>query len=195
MTRFGWLLVLGIIVLAAILGTAVWLVRSHMPSVPAAPYTATAMPADPGALSIYTNGTYGFSLFYPSADKLSASFEASTTPAFAWRTAAAASGTPVVSLADASGELRIGASAAAKEVSACTKSSPAETTLPDLKLASTTFKGFFSDKLGTDAPVHIESYRAVHENACVAIELITPESSPQSDVLTTALHSFSFARP
>jgi len=193
MTRFGWLVVLIVLLmLAGIIGGWYLIMRYHPPQAITTP-VATSTPAEQKLLtsSIYTNGVYGFSVIYPESDTTSADF----TP---WRTGAIATGTPIVQFTDTDGLFRIGASNNAKEVKACTKAGPAETTLPNLQLGSTTFKGFTHDAVGTDRPQRITSYRTIHEKACVALETILPIAADGSVASSTAingmLQGFSFAR-
>jgi hypothetical protein len=180
MTRFGWLaLSIALLVIASIIGGWYLIMRYHAPVAEVQNVATTTTPEqDLSSSSIYTNGVYGFSVIYPAKDTLA--------------------GTPLVSLADADGIIRIGASTNAKEVAACTKIGPAETALPDLRLGSTTFKAFTRDNMGTDNQQRITSYRATHEHACIAIEEFQPlvnGSVASSTNLAGMIQSFSFARP
>jgi hypothetical protein len=192
MTRFGWIvLFIALLVIAGIMGGWYLIMRYHLPAVAVAPVATTTPETDLSSSSIYTNGVYGFSVVYPAKDAESETF----TP---WRAGAVATGTPLVQFADADGTIRIGASGNAKEVKACTKVGPAETALPDMQLGSTTFKAFTRDDMGTDNQERITSYRAVHENACVAIETFQPLSAAGAVASSTSIQgivqSFTFAR-
>jgi hypothetical protein len=193
MTRFGWLaLSIALLVIASIIGGWYLIMRYHAPVAEVQNVATTTTPEqDLSSSSIYTNGVYGFSVIYPAKDTLAETFSL-------WRAGAVATGTPLVSLADADGIIRIGASTNAKEVAACTKIGPAETALPDLRLGSTTFKAFTRDNMGTDNQQRITSYRATHEHACIAIEEFQPlvnGSVASSTNLAGMIQSFSFARP
>lgn len=191
MTRFGWMVVgIVLVVIACIIGG--WYLVSTYYVQPAPALQATTTPqTDLSSSSIYTNGGYGFSLIYPAADAIAETFAP-------WRTGATATGTPIVSVTDAEGMLRIGASESAKEINACTKTAPAEETLADMRLGSTTFKAFMHDEVGTDNELRVTSYRVIHENACIAIESFQPlqnGQAVQSPRLSQMLQSFMFARP
>lgn len=196
MTRFGWTMVLGALLLIGAAFAAVWY-SGHRPHAPAASGTmASTTPLDPSTLSIYTNGQYGFTFFYPAADAVTDAFSASSSNA-AWRTNALATGTPVAMVTDPAGQVRIGASAQAKEKKACTQRAPAEYPYLPVTLGSTTFAAFMFDRIGTDNEQRIISYRAIHDGSCIAIELIAPlaKGATTSPALTGILHSFHFVRP
>ena len=187
MTRFGWVVTLiMLLVVAGIIGG--WYALSMRTPI-AVPTVATSTPPiDLSARSIYTNGEYGFSIIYPANDPIAETF----TP---WRLGGTATGTPILSIIDTEGTVRIGASTASKEVTACIKAGPAEEVMPDMQLASTTFKVFTRDLVGTDDPMRVVSYRAVHEGACVALEVTRPVGASASLRLAEIVQSFSFARP
>ena len=193
MTRFGWLVLITVLlVLTVIIGGWYLIMRYHPPAaLVQSMATTTPQEQDLSGSSIYANGVYGFSLIYPAKDAVAETFAS-------WRSGAVATGTPLVSVTDADGVLRIGASANAKELKACVKAGPAESVLADMKLGSTTFKAFTRDDVGTDRQQRITSYRAIHENACVAIETFQPlqgDTVATSSSLSGTLASFSFARP
>lgn len=193
MTRFGWLVLLAVLlVLGGIIG-GWYLLMKYRPPQAAPQEAATTTPeTDLSASSIYTNGIYGFSFIYPEKDAIADTFAP-------WRAGAVATGTALVQVIDADGTIRIGASQNAKETKACVKSGSAENAIPDLRLGSTTFKGFTHDSIGTDNQQRITSYRAIHEKACVAIEVSQPIAADSSVASSTRLsgiiQSFSFARP
>lgn len=193
MTRFGWLVfVIVLLVIAGIIG-GWYLVMKYHPPVPApvAVMATTTAEKDLSSSSIYTNGTYGFSVVYPAKDTVTETF----TP---WRSGAVATGTPLVAFADSDGTVRISASTNSKEVKACMKPGPAETALADLSLGSTTFNAFTHDDVGTDNEQRIMSYRAIHEKACISIETIRPITNgtlATSTSIDGIIQSFSFARP
>lgn len=190
-------MVLGALLLISGAVGAVWFSMHRSPTpVPVAP--AMQEPADPTTLTIYTSGQYGLSFFYPSIDMLTDAFTASSTVGGAWRASAVATGTPIVSVADTAGELRVGRSTDKRELKACVKAGPAETTLGPLQVGSTTFAVFGFDRVGTDNERRITSYRVVHDSACYAVELLEPlarASTTPDAALSRMLESFSFARP
>ncbi|MDB5265820.1 MAG: hypothetical protein JWM39_533 [Parcubacteria group bacterium] len=193
MTRFGWLVfIIVLLVIAGIIGGWYLIMRYHPPvaAVPSSTVSTSTQP-DLSSSSIYTNGVYGFSLVYPAADTVAQTFAP-------WREGAIATGTPLVALVDIDGSVRVGASTSTKEVKACTKVGPAESTLADMNLGSTTFKAFTRDDMGTDNQQRITSYRSVHDGACVAIEsfqTLQGGAVASSTSITNIVHSFSFARP
>lgn len=192
MTRFGWLTVfVTLLVIASIIGGWYLIMRYHPPAAVVQDIATSTPQQDLSSSSIYTNGVYGFSLIYPAKDSVSETFSP-------WRTGAIATGTPLVAITDADGSVRIGASTNTKEVKACTKTGPAETALADMQLGSTTFKAFTRDDMGTDNQERITSYRAIHENACVALESLQALQNgtvATSTSINAMIQSFSFARP
>lgn len=191
MTRFGWL-VAGIAVLGIIAVVAGWYFVSTYRTLPTPAPEATSTPqADLSSSSIYTNGSYGFSLVYPASDPIVETFAP-------WRSGAVATGTPLIMVTDQDGTVRIGASADAKELKACIKAGPAETALADMRLGSTTFQAFTRDEVGTENQARVTSYRAVHEDSCIAIESFQPlegDTVAPSERLSQMIQSFTFARP
>lgn len=191
MTRFGWMVLLGIVlVIAASIG--VWYVVSTQFVKPAPSPEATSTPqADLSDRSIYTNGEYGFSVVYSGSDTVAETFSP-------WRASGTATGTPLLSITDPDGSVRIGASKDAKEVKVCEKAGPAEQAGTDLIVGSTTLKAFVHDQLGTENETRITSYRTVHEGACVALETFQPLTDGAvagGARISEIVSSFSFARP
>jgi hypothetical protein len=190
MTRFGWL-VLGVVIIVLLITAGVVVFIRSQPVVPSPIALATTTPPDISTQSIYTNGEAGFSIMYPSADVVSDSFSP-------WRAGAVATGTPLLVVTDPQGIIRIGESKDAKELKACGKMSPSETTGADIRIGSTTFKAFVHDDLGTDNQRRVTSYRTTHGGQCVAMESIQPLVNGTADMstsLTSIISSFSFARP
>lgn len=192
MTRLGWLVfILMLFIIAGIIGGWYLVMRYHPPVTAIAPIATSTPQEDLSSSSIYTNGTYGFSLVYPADDTVSNTFSE-------WRDGAIATGTPLVAIADADGMVRVAASSNAKEVKACTKVEPAETALATLQLGSTTFSAFTRDDMGTDNQQRITSYRVIHDKSCIAIESFQPlvnGTVASSTRLANIVRSFSFARP
>lgn len=191
MTRFGWMVLVSVLlVIAGAIG--VWFVISTQFVKPVPSPEATSTPqTDLSDRSIYTNGEYGFSVIYPGSDAVAETF----TP---WRSGTTATGTPLLSITDPEGSIRIGASSDAKEVKACEKAGPAEKLGTDMHVGSTTLKAFTHDQLGTEKEIRITSYRAVHENACIALETFQPLTNgivATSTRISEIVSSFSFARP
>ena len=196
MTRFGWLIAFLLIVILAIVGTFVFLGHRAMQDRPTV--TATSTPVtDPSALSIYTNGTYGFTFFYPADARLTDTFGTTTDP-MQWRENAVATGTLIADVQTDGGEARIGASTAKKELAACSTAGAAEQQQASLIIASTTWNVFSFDRVGTDAEERIMSYRAKHDGSCFALETVEPLAQAASTTLPAPdliIRSFSFANP
>jgi len=196
MTRFGWLIAFLFIVILAIVGTFIFL--GHKALQQHATVTATSTPVtDPSSLSIYTNGTYGFSFFYPADARLIDAFASTTNPSD-WRENAVATGTAIVTVQTKDGEARVGMSTAKKELVACAQPSAAEQQLSSLIIGSTTWNVFAFDRLGTDNSAHVMSYRAKHGGSCFALETVEPIGQAASTTLPAPdliIRSFSFANP
>lgn len=197
MTRLGWVVVLGICcVLAIICGFFIWHhVQTEAPTESTGHATTTSS-VNPATLSIYTNGEYGFSLFYPSDAKLTDAYSTTTLSGVSWRIGATGTGTPVVRIQNNSAEIRVGMSTAAKEVHACTTAGPAETAQGPYTVGSTTWQEFTFQKVGTDNEQRVTSYRTVHDSSCYALELFQPLSGIASSTgytLGDTITNFSFA--
>lgn len=196
MTRFGWAVVLCVaVVLVAGIGGTAWY-RMHARNIVAPAAGTDASPAlDPAALSIYTSGEYGFSFMYPADATVTDAFSTSTA-VLPWRVHALGSGTPVVRVETAAGEVRVGVSADAKELAACVKAGPSESKGTETMISSTTWQQFSSEKLGTDEERRVVSYRTLHSSHCYALELLTPLAPPVSTTgytLEETVTSFTFA--
>lgn len=202
MTRFGWLMFVAILlVIGGVSAGAIYLHDKNAVATPDGS-TATSTPlTNPSALSIYTNGEYGFSFFYPASARVIDSYSTSTETGILWRLGATQKGVPLVRIQNSDSEMRIGMSTTTKATSQCLKANPSEKSIADTKVASTTWKTFSFDKLGTDNPTHVVSYRTLHGDACFALETIEPLDSTASTTNIRSLsaenivQSFSFSRP
>ncbi|MES2225210.1 MAG: hypothetical protein V4480_00175 [Patescibacteria group bacterium] len=195
MTRFGWLVGLGIVLCIAIIAAVTFYVHAqHAASVPVSVEAAPAV-VDPSSLAIYTSGTYGFSFFYPASATLTDVFASSGPSSIAWRENTTATGTLLARVETMSGEARVGESTASKGISECTKPSPAEHALGTAVMGSTTWSTFSFDRLGTDDPTRVKSYRAVHDGTCIALETFEPLSAASTSAAgpETVVKSFTFA--
>lgn len=197
MTRFGWQVVLGIVVLCLVVAGAVAWLRARPTVQPAENAQATPSTIDPSQLSIYTSGEYGFSLFYPSqATVIDAYTLGSTTLSGPWRLHAVATGTPVVLIEDGAQSVHVGFSTDAKETAACLSPSPGEEARGAFTQGSTTWQEFMFEKLGTDNETSVTSYRVMHDKACYAVEVSAPLSgspSGSSYSIQDTITSFTFA--
>jgi hypothetical protein len=151
---------------------------------------------DPATLSIYTNGVFGFSILYPETAVVEDSFIEGS--GFAWRTNTNASGTPIVRLTTAGGEVRIGASDLERAVETCLDEGPSESRGETAMFGTTTWSIFAFDELGTDDERRVTSYRALHEDRCFAVETFEPllaagAEAPTEDA-SFIVRNFTFAR-
>lgn len=195
MTRFGWLVVSTIIIAALGIALLLWGFSRQSSERVEDMANRTAV-VDPETLAIYTNGVYGFSFFYPASATVTDSFMEGSS--FLWRGGATATGTPIMRIALADGEVRIGASEQEAARSACVRASPSEQTLEPLSVGTTTWQVFSSELLGTEQERRIISYRTLHEDRCFAVE--TFETVVRGSELSTAeelefiVRNFTFAR-
>ncbi|MDB4992063.1 MAG: hypothetical protein JWL75_308 [Parcubacteria group bacterium] len=197
MTRFGLAVFGGILVVIALIAGILFLHHARtLQAVPAAVMESTSTPAEnPSALSIYTNGEYGFSFFYPADGVVTDTFSTSTQNA--WRTHALAKGVLVVRIATDQGQLSFGESSSTREKSACLSAGPSEIMTTPVTVGSTTWKQFTFDKIGTDNEQHVTSYRTLRDATCFAFELSEPTSVTTTASTTYAIKdsitSFTFA--
>lgn len=178
-----------ILTLVAIGGGATWyLVNSSKQALAPAPEMATSTPEVSEGLAIYTNGTYGLSVFYPQDSIVSYSFEPSYHLGTAWRANALPDvpGSPIVSIVPYSVQsedsypryfnamIRIGASEAPEELERCLKPATEqnEIALPDADINGTTWKAFSFESAGMMQYASGISYRTIHEGKCVALEQV-----------------------
>ena len=157
--------------------------------------SATSEAVDPATLSIYTNGEYGFSFFYPATAKAEDAFTGE--PPFPWRTHASATGTPIVIIRTGGGEARVGVSAQATARFGCLIPSPSEIEAEPLTVGETTWRVFTFDALGTDDERRVTSYRTLHGDTCFAVETFEPLVSsplPPTESPSFIIRNFTFAR-
>jgi hypothetical protein len=228
-SAFYTVLGLGVIVVACVIWWGVshqkYSQNTHTASSTSA--TTTDTPGSPNltGLSIYTNGDYGFSIFYPGAYAVQHSFDSTYHLPNTWRVNALpnATGTPLFQITGYStksdtsypkyfeAEVRIGASADPKEVTACIKASGSEVAKPNETINGTVWRVFSLQDAGMMQYAQGTSYRTVHEGTCIALEQVESGSSyvgtpsrqdiPEATLtqhyadLTNIVQSFSFAHP
>ena len=155
--------------------------------------TATSTPEIHEGLAIYTNGSYGFSVFYPDSSDVAYEFDPSYHLGSAWRANALpeASGVPIVSIVPYHTEsessypryfnamVRIGASVDPAELARCEKPSldQGETELADVTIGGRTWKAFSFQDAGMMQYASGISYRTVFEDKCIALEKVRTGSS------------------
>ncbi len=176
MTRFGWMVLGGILTLLILIATVLVLfrIKALSPAPVTTPVEVSVQETDPSSLSIYTNGVYGFSFFYPADGVVTDSFASSSAHDLAWRTNASGKGTPIVRIQSTQGVLLVGVSTDSREKATCLKKDPAETKQEELIVGSTTWQHFSFEKVGTDNPQQVTSYRTLKGDACFAFEILEP---------------------
>lgn len=187
-----------ILALLAIGGGAAWyLVDSHNDSIARLEQVASTTPDLSQGLAIYTNGTYGFTLFYPENAVVSYSFDPSYHLGTSWRANALPEvpGTPLVAIIPYATEsensypryynamVRIGVSADPREVARCTEpaTDQGETALPDREINGVTWKAFAFESAGMMQYARGISYRTLREEGCIALEQVRTGSSYRED--------------
>jgi hypothetical protein len=186
----------GIIIIACVIWYGVSLHHPKLSTSAASSTTSSTTPEKSLAgLSIYTNGTYGFSIFYPESDTTETTFDSQYHLPATWRVNALpdATGTPILAIIGYSTksdnsypryfetEVRIGASKDPKEVAACAVVGNGETALPDQVIGGTTWKAFTLQDAGMMQYLSGVSYRTVHDGTCYALEQIETGSSYRDD--------------
>ena len=202
-SAFYAVLGLGIILVAGIIW---WGIYSHHAKTAALSSVATSSAVVASStqplkgLSIYTNGVYGFSIFYPGSDKTETTFDTQYHLPANWRENALqdASGTPIFAIIGYSTqsdtsypryfetEVRIGASKDPQELAACEKPSENETQLPDAVINKVTWKAFGLQDAGMMQYLQGTSYRTIHDNTCFALEEIETGSSYRDTASSTS---------
>ena len=191
MNRLSFLLfALGIVLIG---GGAAWYLVDTRNEAFGPPSAATTTPEVREGLSIYTNGTYGFTVFYPANAAVAYDFSPNHHLGSSWRANAlpAVTGNPIVSIIPytvASEDsypryfnamVRIGASDDAREVARCLvpAEEQGETELPDAVINGTTWKAFSFQSAGMMQYASGISYRTVRDDECMALEQIRTGSS------------------
>lgn len=195
MNRLSFVLFLiGIIAIGG--GTAWYLVNTRNEAF-GPPTVATSTPQIEEGLAIYSNGPYGFTIFYPQDAEVSYTFDASYHLGTAWRANALSdsAGTPIVSITPYRTEsedtypryfnalVRIGASIDPAEITRCEVAAldQGETVLPDAVIGGKTWKAFAFEGAGMMQYVRGVSYRTIHEGRCIALEQVRTGSSYRED--------------
>ncbi|MES2668334.1 MAG: hypothetical protein V4644_01420 [Patescibacteria group bacterium] len=182
-------------------GAAWYLVDSRNDAFGVPAPMATSTPQVDESLAIYTNGPYGFSVFYPEAAAVEYAFdETYHLPSF-WRANALpeGAGMPIVAFIPYAisredsypryftAMVRIGASSDPSEIERCESSASdqGETQLPDATINGAVWKAFSFQSAGMMQYASGVSYRRIHEEKCIALEKIRTGSSyreePASD--------------
>lgn len=189
--------VLFLIGIIAIGGGASWYLVDTRNEAFGPPIVATSTPQIEEGLAIYSNGPYGFTIFYPQDAEVSYTFDSSYHLGTNWRANALpdAEGAPIVSIIPFRTEsensypryfnamVRIGASIDPAEIERCEVASleQGETALPDAVIGSTTWKAFAFESAGMMQYANGVSYRTIHEGRCIALEKVRTGSSYRED--------------
>ncbi len=186
------------LIIVVIGGAAAWyLVDTRNDAFGTTGPTASTTPTVTDELSIYTNGTYGFSIFYPEEAEVSYTFDATYHLGSMWRANALPEsvGTPLVAIIPYSVEsensypryfnamVRIGASNDPAELARCEviADEQGETALPDVEIGGRTWKAFSFQSAGMMQYASGVSYRTVFEGKCIAMEKVRTGSSYRED--------------
>lgn len=197
MSRFT--LPLFLLVLVAIGGAAAWyLVDTRNDALGVPSEQATTTPELTDSQAIYTNGTYGFAIFYPESAVVEYEFTEEYRAGTLWRVNALPDvpGTSLVAIIPYtvrnesayprhfSAFVRVGASQDPRELERCEKADTTlgETALPDRTIAGRTWKVFSFGDAGMMQYLKGISYRTVHEGRCIALEQIQTGSSYRETV-------------
>lgn len=189
--------VLFLIGIIAIGGGASWYLIDTRNEAFGPPIVATSTPQIEEGLAIYSNGPYGFTIFYPQNAEVSYTFDASYHLGTNWRANALpdASGTPIVSILPYHTEsedsypryfnamVRIGASIDPAEIKRCEMGAleQGETVLPDVVIGGKTWKAFSFESAGMMQYAKGVSYRTMYEGRCIALEKVRTGSSYRED--------------
>lgn len=158
---------------------------------------ATSTPQIEEGLAIYSNGPYGFTIFYPQNAEVSYTFDSSYHLGTAWRANALpeSDGTPIVSIVPYHSEstdsypryfnamVRIGSSVDPVEIARCEEVAleQGEVALPDVVIGTMPWKAFSFQSAGMMQYANGVSYRTIHEGRCIALEKVRTGSSYRED--------------
>jgi hypothetical protein len=187
-----------VLAIVAIGGGVTWyLVDSRNDAFGTQAEVATTTPEMHEGLAIYTNGPYGFSLFYPEMAAVGYGFNATYHLGSSWRANALpeGTGTPVVEIVPYAvtsedsypryfnAMVRIGASADPKELARCEKvgTDEGETPLPDAMIGGRAWKAFSFQSAGMMQYASGVSYRILSEGKCIVMEKVRTGSSYKED--------------
>lgn len=194
-------LLLFVLAIVAIGGGVSWyLVDTRNDAFGDLPAATTSTPEVHEGLAIYTNGSYGFSVFYPESAEVGYAFDTSYHLGSAWRANALpdAAGSPIVEIVPYAVKsedsypryfnamVRVGASSDPDELARCEKagSDQGETALEDVVIGTRTWKAFSFESAGMMQYANGISYRTVYEGKCIALEKVRIGSSYREDAPT-----------
>lgn len=182
-------------------GAAWYLTKTSGKSLVHPPAQETPVPLT-DSQGIYTNGPYGFAIFYPEAARIEYAFSPDYHLGTQWRAQALPESTGAAILAiipysirnEASfprylnAMVRIGASEDPDEIERCERPSEdqGEEALPDVSIGGHVWKAFSFSDAGMMQYVSGISYRTLHEDRCIAMEQVRTGSSYREDVPSAA---------
>lgn len=174
------------------------------------PTIATTTPEVAVGDAIYTNGTYGFTVFYPENAQVANTFDPSYNLGALWRANALpeGQGTPVVSFVTYSVRqenayprsfaalVRVGVSSDPKELARCEEaaSEQGETMLPDTIISGRPWKTFSFESAGMMQYAQGVSYRTLYEGRCIALEKARTGSSYREEPSSSDIPDETLAR-
>lgn len=194
-SAFYAILGVGLIVAVCIIW---WGTAEHMRNAPktatSTPQAATSTQSLTG-MSIYTNGQYGFALFYPSSDVATSTFATYYHLPNQWRVGATrnASGTPVIAIigyqtqSDTSypryfdTEVRVGVSGDQAELKVCNQVGDGELPQQPVTINGVQWGVYAFESAGMMQYVKGVSYRTIHNGKCFAVEQLETGSSYIND--------------
>lgn len=190
------LITIFVLLIIAIGSGAAWYLVSTRNSV--LQQTPEPVPSEEEVAAQYENSTYGFRITYPVGTSVTYEFTPETLLGTAWRMGALpdAIGIPVVAFTpyqvtnDASyprsftAQVRIGASTDPREVARCLEAAPGEEIhdSPPVLLGGKEWQMFSYSDAAMMQYVQGNSYRSVHEGACLAVEQIRAGSHYRDDI-------------
>lgn len=193
-------ILLFILAIVGIGGGVVWYLTDTRNDAFGVAPVATSTPEVHEGLAIYTNGPYGFSVFYPENAAVHYTFDTEYHLGSAWRANALpdTEGAPIVEIvpyAVSSNDsypryfnamVRVGASSAPDELTRCEKAGAeqGETALPDVSIGGRAWKAFSFQDAGMMQYVRGVSYRTIYEGKCIALEKVQTGSSYRDEANT-----------
>lgn len=172
-------------------GVAWYLTHSRQEALQERP--AAEMPPLDDSLAIYTNGTYGFTVFYPEAARVSYTFDPAYHLGSAWRAQALPDGMgmPLVAFIpyevrrehayprSFAAQVRIGISADPREMQRClvADEGAGEAVAGTRTLGGREWMAFTFESAGMMQYARGISYRIVHDDRCIAMEQVRTGSS------------------
>jgi hypothetical protein len=221
-TAMGIIIGIGIVV---VLGLLLYMLTAKNSGQNSDTATTTTSVASSTSLTTYSSNEYGFTMQYPSNLEATSTFQGFQHVATSWRQGAVGSpetGKPVVAIIAASlrnkpeeegyyfdSEVRVGVGSSTDAVNNCTvRDQDEDTATTSIMLGGVSFTRFIRQSAGMSQYGMVQSYRAVHQKVCYAIESIvagggTAPNNPsqsadlktqQQQLLDSIIQTFSFTK-